>query len=154
MISAAKRRSIRSVSVWPGYVDALSALLMVVIFVLLIFAIAHFLLSQILSSQESELVSLHQRVNELVELALGDRGEDPGEVPPAEERVDAGDGLRDPRRDHGMGVEHRRALEPPDDHLFERIPLVVRTDEGSRLAQRGPGPLGFHLTSSSFGALY
>jgi chemotaxis protein MotB len=49
-------------------VDALSALLMVVIFVLLIFAIAHFLLSQILSSQESELASLHQRVNELVEL--------------------------------------------------------------------------------------
>ena len=58
----------RSVSVWPGYVDALSALLMVVIFVLLIFAIAHFLLSQVLSSQESELASLHQRVNELVEL--------------------------------------------------------------------------------------
>jgi chemotaxis protein MotB len=68
MISAAKRRSMRSVSVWPGYVDALSALLMVVIFVLLIFAIAHFLLSQILSSQESELASLHQRVNELVEM--------------------------------------------------------------------------------------
>ena len=68
MISASKRRSLRSVSVWPGFVDALSALLMVVIFVLLIFAIAHFLLSQVLSSQESELASLHQRVNELVEL--------------------------------------------------------------------------------------
>jgi len=49
-------------------VDALAALLMVVIFVLLIFAIAHFLLSEILSGQESELASLHQRVNELVRL--------------------------------------------------------------------------------------
>jgi len=67
MISGEKRIN-RSVSVWPGYVDALSALLMVVIFVLLIFTVAQFLLSEILSGQESEIVSLHQRVNELVEL--------------------------------------------------------------------------------------
>ena len=55
MISGAKLRAMRSVSVWPGYVDALSAILMVVIFVLLIFAVVHFLLSEILSGQESEL---------------------------------------------------------------------------------------------------
>jgi chemotaxis protein MotB len=67
MISG-ERRIKRSVNVWPGYVDALSALLMVLIFVLLIFTIAQFLLSEILTGQESELVSLHQRVNELVEL--------------------------------------------------------------------------------------
>lgn len=67
MISG-ERRIKRSVNVWPGYVDALSALLMVVIFVLLIFTIAQFLLNEILTGQESELVSLHQRVNELVEL--------------------------------------------------------------------------------------
>ena len=48
--------------------DALSALLMVVIFVLLVFTIAQFLLSEILSGQESELVSLNRRVNELVKL--------------------------------------------------------------------------------------
>lgn len=65
MISAAKRRAARSVSVWPGYVDALSALLMVVIFVLLIFVVAYFLLSEILSGQESELAVLHRRLNEL-----------------------------------------------------------------------------------------
>ncbi|MFC1580965.1 peptidoglycan -binding protein [Thermodesulfobacteriota bacterium] len=55
-------------SVWPGYVDALSALLMVVIFVILIFTISQFLLSEILSGQESELTSLHRRVKELVTL--------------------------------------------------------------------------------------
>ncbi|MBN2034216.1 MAG: peptidoglycan -binding protein [Deltaproteobacteria bacterium] len=65
MISVAKRRAVQSVSVWPGYVDALSALLMVVIFVLLIFVIAYFLLSEILSGQESELAVLHKRLNEL-----------------------------------------------------------------------------------------
>ena len=67
MISAAKRHSMRSVNVWPGYVDALSALLMVVIFVLMIFAVAHFLLSEILSGQESELDVLHRRLAELTE---------------------------------------------------------------------------------------
>jgi chemotaxis protein MotB len=57
-----------STSVWPGYVDALSALLMVVIFMILIFTITQFLLSEILSGKESDLVTLHQRVDELVRL--------------------------------------------------------------------------------------
>ena len=57
-----------SISVWPGYVDALSALLMVVIFMVLIFTIAQFLLSEILSGKESELVTLQQRVTELARL--------------------------------------------------------------------------------------
>ncbi len=55
-------------SVWPGYVDALSALLMVVIFVVLIFTLTQFLLSEILFGKESELVSLHRRMDELVGL--------------------------------------------------------------------------------------
>jgi chemotaxis protein MotB len=65
MISVAKRRAAHLVSVWPGYVDALSALLMVILFVLLIFVVAYFLLSEILSGQESELAVLHRRLNEL-----------------------------------------------------------------------------------------
>ncbi len=67
MFPAIKRQQ-RSISVWPGYVDALSALLMVVIFVLLIFVFAQFLLSEILSGQQNELASLHQRLDELSEL--------------------------------------------------------------------------------------
>ena len=61
------RRAMGS-NVWPGYVDALSALLMVVIFVVLIFTLTQFLLSEILSGKESELVSLHRRMDELVGL--------------------------------------------------------------------------------------
>ncbi len=61
------RRAMGS-SVWPGYVDALSALLMVVIFVVLIFTLTQFLLSEILFGKESELVSLHRRMDELVGL--------------------------------------------------------------------------------------
>jgi len=65
---AGSRRKRRTVDVWPGYVDALSALLMLVIFVLLVFAFGQFLLSQVLSSQEDELGALHRRVDELTEL--------------------------------------------------------------------------------------
>jgi chemotaxis protein MotB len=64
------RRNRNSVGVWPGYVDAMSALLMVVIFVILIFTLAHFLLSEIVTGQESELVRLQRSLRELTE-ALG-----------------------------------------------------------------------------------
>lgn len=64
-MSTLANRSQRSFNVWPGYVDALSALLMVVIFLVLIFSIAQFLLSQVLSGQESELASLQRKVDEL-----------------------------------------------------------------------------------------
>jgi chemotaxis protein MotB len=49
-------------------VDVLSALLMVVIFVLMIFVVAQFLLSEVLKGQESELAKLHSQVSELVEM--------------------------------------------------------------------------------------
>lgn len=70
-MSAYARRSRQSINVWPGYVDALAALLMLVIFVLLVFTFAQFMLSQILSTQESELGDLEQRLNQLtIELGL------------------------------------------------------------------------------------
>ena len=64
-MSSLAKRSQRSFNVWPGYVDALSALLMVVIFLVLIFSVAQFLLSQILSGQETELASLQRQISEL-----------------------------------------------------------------------------------------
>lgn len=73
-MSAIAKRSQREFNVWPGYVDALSALLMVVIFLVLIFSIAQFLLSQVLSGQESELALLQRKVNDLTtQLGLEDR---------------------------------------------------------------------------------
>jgi chemotaxis protein MotB len=63
-----KRRISAPITAWPGYVDVLSALLMVVIFVLMIFTIAQFLLSNILNSQKHELLELHGQINELTEL--------------------------------------------------------------------------------------
>ena len=63
------RRRLRSaINVWPGYVDALSALLMLVIFTLLIFTLAQLFLSQILSNRDRELEELNQRLAEISSL--------------------------------------------------------------------------------------
>ncbi|HEY5720389.1 MAG TPA: flagellar motor protein MotB, partial [Gammaproteobacteria bacterium] len=62
---AAARRSRRTPDIWPGYVDALAALLMVVIFVLLIFVIAQAILSRTVSQQDLELADLHRQIAEI-----------------------------------------------------------------------------------------
>lgn len=67
-MAVSARRSRRVIDIWPGYVDALAALLILVIFVLLLFSFAQFLLSQLLESQETELDVMYQRVVELTDL--------------------------------------------------------------------------------------
>lgn len=67
-MASSSRYSQRSSSIWPGYVDVLSAILMVVIFVLLIFTFSQFLLSYILSDQSNELETLHSRIAEITTL--------------------------------------------------------------------------------------
>jgi chemotaxis protein MotB len=67
-VAAITRRGRRPVDVWPGYVDVLAALLILVIFVLLLFSFAQFLLSQLLDAQETELDVMYQRVVELTDL--------------------------------------------------------------------------------------
>ena len=62
------RHSQETQSIWPGYVDVLSSLLMVVIFVLLIFTFSQFLMSYILTGQNTELESLHIRIAEISRL--------------------------------------------------------------------------------------
>ncbi len=58
----------RSINIWPGFVDALAALLMVIIFLLLIFSVGQFYLSEALSGKEKTLIELDRQVIELGEL--------------------------------------------------------------------------------------
>jgi len=62
------RRARRSTNYWPGFVDALSTLVMVVIFVLLVFMVAQFFLSSALSGRDAALARLTQQINELSNL--------------------------------------------------------------------------------------
>jgi chemotaxis protein MotB len=53
---------------WPGYVDVLSTLLMVVIFVLMVFVISQVFLSRALSGRDEALARLNQQILELGDL--------------------------------------------------------------------------------------
>ncbi|WP_150910147.1 peptidoglycan -binding protein [Marinobacter halotolerans] len=60
-----KRRSRSTINVWPGYVDALSALLMLIIFMLLIYVVSQLYLSKALSDRDTELARLNSRLQEI-----------------------------------------------------------------------------------------
>lgn len=62
------RRARRGYEIWPGFVDALATLLLVIIFVLLVFVVAQFYLSQALSGRDEALHRLGRQIEELGEL--------------------------------------------------------------------------------------
>jgi chemotaxis protein MotB len=56
---------------WPGYVDALSTLLLVFIFVLTVFVLAQYVMSQAIAGRDEQLSKLNQRIVDLADqLAL------------------------------------------------------------------------------------
>jgi chemotaxis protein MotB len=59
---------------WPGYVDALSTLLMVIIFVLLVFVLAQAFLSVTLAGRNKELASLTSQVAQLSDMLSLEKG--------------------------------------------------------------------------------
>lgn len=61
------RRARRAVDIWPGFVDALSGLLMVMIFVLLVFVLAQYFLGNALSGSEAARDRLGREMAALVE---------------------------------------------------------------------------------------
>lgn len=63
----ARRRTRNDANIWPGFVDGLSTLLLVVMFVLSIFVVAQFYLGEELQSKDDELARLTARINSLAE---------------------------------------------------------------------------------------
>ncbi|MCE2491434.1 MAG: peptidoglycan -binding protein [Alphaproteobacteria bacterium] len=63
----------RSDNIWPGFVDALATLLLVIIFVLAVFMITHFLLSQALTGRDEALQRLNRQLAEISELLALER---------------------------------------------------------------------------------
>jgi chemotaxis protein MotB len=63
-----------SINAWPGYVDALSTLLMVIIFVLLVFVLAQAFLSVTLSGRDAALDRLNRQMAELSDMLSLERG--------------------------------------------------------------------------------
>lgn len=67
-MSARSRASMRETNIWPGFVDALATLLMVIIFVLMVFIVSQFYLTQALSGRDEALHRLEAQISELSEL--------------------------------------------------------------------------------------
>jgi chemotaxis protein MotB len=73
---ALRRRSNQTegLNAWPGYVDALSTLLMVIIFVLLVFVLAQAFLSVALSGRDRQLDRLGRQMAEISDMLALERG--------------------------------------------------------------------------------
>jgi chemotaxis protein MotB len=61
------RRARRSVDIWPGFVDALATLIMVIVFLLMIFVLAQFFLGQALSGRQKALDDLGREMAAMAE---------------------------------------------------------------------------------------
>jgi chemotaxis protein MotB len=75
-MAMSSRRSERGgVNIWPGFVDALSQLVMVIVFVLLIFTAGQFYLTDALSGRDAALKQLTAQVNQLTDILALERHE-------------------------------------------------------------------------------
>jgi len=67
-MAALARRAQRSTNIWPGFVDALATLLLVLMFLVMVFVLAQFFLNEALSGRDAALQKLEVQVSELAEL--------------------------------------------------------------------------------------
>src|SRR5688500_17661079 len=63
----------RSVSYWPGFVDALSTMLLAIVFLLSVFMLGQFFLAQEITSKETVLDRLNRQISELTDLLALER---------------------------------------------------------------------------------
>lgn len=72
-----RRRTVRNAGAdyWPGFVDAMATLLLVIIFLLSVFVIAQFFLSQEISGRDTVLNRLNAQIAELTELLALERAQ-------------------------------------------------------------------------------
>jgi chemotaxis protein MotB len=72
-VARARLRSQRGPDVWPGYVDALTTLLLTITFLLTVYVLAQFFLSQALTGRQRALERLSQEVAALSQQLAGER---------------------------------------------------------------------------------
>lgn len=68
MALARNRRTQRHIDYWPGFVDALTTLLLAIMFLLTVFVLAQFLLSREVNNKDSVLARLNSQIQELTQL--------------------------------------------------------------------------------------
>jgi chemotaxis protein MotB len=72
-MALSRGRRYEAVNYWPGFVDALSTMLLVIIFLLSVFMLAQFFLSQEVSGKDVALARLNRQIEELTNLLALER---------------------------------------------------------------------------------
>ena len=73
MASVRNRRRVRHIDYWPGFVDVLSTLLLVFVFLLCIFVVAQFFLTREVAGKDNVLQRLNAQLAELTEVLALER---------------------------------------------------------------------------------
>ncbi|MDX1711791.1 MAG: peptidoglycan -binding protein [Rhodovibrionaceae bacterium] len=73
MFALRRSNAQRAINIWPGFVDGLASLLLVVIFVLMVFMVSQVFLSVALTGRDEALTRLEQQVQELGDLLALER---------------------------------------------------------------------------------
>jgi chemotaxis protein MotB len=68
MAYTSRRQRRPAIDIWPGFVDALSQLVMVIVFVLLVFTAGQFYLTDALSGRDAQLQQLSKQIDQLGDL--------------------------------------------------------------------------------------
>ena len=74
MAVASRSRRSQVTNYWPGFVDALSSLLLVIIFLLSLFMLSQFFLGQEISGKDTAMSRLNAQIAELTELLQLEKG--------------------------------------------------------------------------------
>ncbi len=74
-MALARGRRLEPVNYWPGFVDALSTMLLIIIFLLSVFMLSQFFLSREVTGKDSALERLNQQIEELTSLLAMERSQ-------------------------------------------------------------------------------
>ena len=106
------RRTTRGFDYWPGFVDALSTMLLVIIFLLSVFMLAQFFLSREVTGKDTALSRLNRQVEELTSLLAlerANRGESQSTLAALQATLDASE--REKERLQGLVDAGRGSLD-------------------------------------------
>jgi chemotaxis protein MotB len=114
-MALSRSRRVESVNYWPGFVDALSTMLLVIIFLLSVFMLAQFFLSREVTGKDTALAKLNQQIEELTSLLALERsqqGADQAKIASLSATLDASQAehkrLLDAAAEGGAGAEAER----------------------------------------------
>ncbi len=112
-MALSRRHSQYRLDIWPGFVDALTTLLMIIIFLLTVFVLAQFFLSEALSGRDKALDQLRSEMSELSEMLSLERkttADLRGQVATLSTELQTSIGLRDQLSSQlsAIGIENAR----------------------------------------------